>query len=132
MQCLHKPSATACFHSLSSAKVPSAPNEQPESRQLVLYRKQSTEVASTSSNKPKPYSPFQVDTSNKAEFALARIDDLVNFARKVSTSTILIRIGPFRCNDFSANNCKKCVTSRCILAATARMLDYQSVAATCL
>jgi len=33
----------------------------------------------------KPYSPFQVDPkTSKAEFALARVDDLVNWARKSS------------------------------------------------
>ena len=32
----------------------------------------------------KPYSPFQVDLkTSKAEYALARVDDLVNWARKV-------------------------------------------------
>lgn len=33
----------------------------------------------------KPYSPFQIDPkNNKAEYALARVDDLVNWARKSS------------------------------------------------
>lgn len=57
-----------------------------ESLQLVPTRKQSTEPAQKTDGelKPRPYSPFQVSTSNKAEFALARVDDLVNWARKVS------------------------------------------------
>lgn len=32
----------------------------------------------------KKYSPFQVPTSNVAEFALARLDDLLNWGRKSS------------------------------------------------
>lgn len=61
-----------------------------ESLQLVPVRKQSTEPApqqSDAETKPRPYSPFQVSTSNKAEFALARVDDLVNWARKVNMLT---------------------------------------------
>ncbi|XP_074645181.1 NADH-quinone oxidoreductase subunit B-like [Tubulanus polymorphus] len=45
---------------------------------LVPYREKSTEVA-----KKRPYSPFQ-NTSNVAEYALARADDLLNWARKSS------------------------------------------------
>ena len=33
--------------------------------------------------KYKPYSPFRVTPSNKAEYVIARMDDLVNWARKV-------------------------------------------------
>lgn len=32
----------------------------------------------------RPYSPFQVSRSNLAEFALARLDDLLNWGRKCS------------------------------------------------
>jgi len=32
----------------------------------------------------KPYSPFQINPANKAEFAMARLDDIVNWARKSS------------------------------------------------
>jgi hypothetical protein len=34
--------------------------------------------------KPYKFSPFDVSPSNKVDFALARIDDLLNFARRVS------------------------------------------------
>lgn len=33
---------------------------------------------------PRPYSPFQVSRSNLAEYALARLDDLLNWGRKGS------------------------------------------------
>ena len=48
---------------------------------LVPVREQSTEAAKDVV-KSKPYSPFQA-TNNKAEYALARVDDLLNWARKV-------------------------------------------------
>ncbi|XP_059165484.1 NADH-quinone oxidoreductase subunit B 2-like [Physella acuta] len=50
------------------------------STSLVTYRHKSTEVAPAK----KPYSPFQVPISNKAEFVLARVDDLLNWGRKSS------------------------------------------------
>jgi len=50
---------------------------------FVPVRVQSTETAGQVM-KRKPYSPFQVDTSNKADYALARVDDLLNWARKSS------------------------------------------------
>ena len=34
--------------------------------------------------KKRPYSPFQVSTSNVAEYAVARLDDLLNWGRKVN------------------------------------------------
>ncbi|XP_076443443.1 NADH-quinone oxidoreductase subunit B-like [Babylonia areolata] len=52
-----------------------------DSHSLVPVREKSTE-ASASVVKRKPYSPFQ--TNNKAEYALARVDDLLNWARKSS------------------------------------------------
>ena len=33
--------------------------------------------------KYKPYSPFRVSPSNKVEYVIARVDDFVNWARKV-------------------------------------------------
>ncbi len=33
--------------------------------------------------KPFKFSPFQVSPSNKVDYALARLDDLLNFARRV-------------------------------------------------
>ena len=48
---------------------------------VVPVREQSTETA-TDVVKRKPYSPFQAP-NNKAEYALARVDDLLNWARKV-------------------------------------------------
>lgn len=52
------------------------------STSLVTYRHKSTEVAPAPAKKP--YSPFQVPISNKAEFVLARVDDLLNWGRKVT------------------------------------------------
>lgn len=46
---------------------------------LVPYREKSSE---SSVKKFGPYSPFQIEPSNKAEFTLARFDDLVNWGRK--------------------------------------------------
>lgn len=48
---------------------------------LVPYREAATESGIV---KRKPYSPFQPKLDNVADFALARIDDLVNWARKVT------------------------------------------------
>ena len=51
---------------------------------LVPYREQSTlQEAEKEANliPRKPYSPFQPTT--KTDFALARVDDLINWARKV-------------------------------------------------
>ena len=39
--------------------------------------------------KYKPYSPFQ-NTTSKGEYAVARLDDLVNWGRKVCTTPFLI------------------------------------------
>ena len=36
--------------------------------------------------KPFKFSPFQVSPSNKVDYALARVDDLLNFARRVNIS----------------------------------------------
>jgi len=49
---------------------------------LVPYRGNATD--SKTPVKRQPYSPFQPKLSNTADFALARIDDLVNWARKSS------------------------------------------------
>jgi hypothetical protein len=53
---------------------------------LVPYRQQSTksQTSVTKKNSPYRYSPFQ-DTSGTAEYAVARVDDLLNWARKAST-----------------------------------------------
>jgi len=55
--------------------------EDKKTLSLVPYRAQSTE--SSEVVKRKPYSPFQ-DNPTKVDFALARADDLVNWARKSS------------------------------------------------
>ncbi|KAL5005506.1 hypothetical protein ScPMuIL_018962 [Solemya velum] len=47
---------------------------------LIPYREQSSSQVVA---KRKPYSPFQ-STNNKAEYALARVDDLLNWCRKSS------------------------------------------------
>ena len=52
-------------------------------RGLVPVRAQSTEAASDVVPAKKTYSPFQ-GTSNKMEYAVARADDLLNWARKGS------------------------------------------------
>merc|ERR1712012_883032 len=53
---------------------------------LVPYRQQSTAPEPAGDVMPrKPYSPFQVNPKdNKMEFAIARMDDVVNWARKGS------------------------------------------------
>ena len=43
------------------------------------YREKSSEAVVPRA----PYSPFQPGTSNKMDYALARLDDLVNWGRKV-------------------------------------------------
>lgn len=48
---------------------------------LVPYRQKGTDTNVVPRG---PYSPFQVDTSNKLDYALARVDDLVNWGRKGS------------------------------------------------
>jgi len=53
-----------------------------ESTALVPYRAKSTEVAPAPPKKP--YSPFQGPFDSKAEYALARVDDLLAWGRKSS------------------------------------------------
>merc|ERR1711963_895990 len=71
---------------LASVTVPSRgaftqQKDKDNSFSLVPVREQSTEAA-TDVIKRKPYSPFQ--TNNNAEYALARVDDLLNWGRKNS------------------------------------------------
>ena len=47
---------------------------------LVPYRQQSTQ---TDVVPRKKYSPFDSQAGNKVEYAMARLDDLVNWGRKV-------------------------------------------------
>ncbi|KAK6179147.1 hypothetical protein SNE40_011568 [Patella caerulea] len=54
--------------------------EAQQNLSLVPHREQST---SQSAVKVKPYSPFQ-NPSNKLDYALARVDDLINWGRKSS------------------------------------------------
>jgi hypothetical protein len=42
-------------------------------------------------DKYKPYSPFQ-ETRSKAEYAVARLDDLVNWGRKVPKMSLRVVI----------------------------------------
>jgi hypothetical protein len=69
-------SGNGFLHSLSST----------DSFLTVSARHNSTEapVGESAVTKRKPYSPFQVKPSNTADYALARVDDLVNWARKSS------------------------------------------------
>lgn len=71
---------STCFNNLTSNNAALGCSKLKVVTPLVSY---STEVAQSSSDKPAPYSPFQ-SPSNKAEYALARVDDLVNWARKSS------------------------------------------------
>lgn len=55
--------------------------------QQIQKRNQTTQPAQTEPDSvptQRPYSPFQVSTDNLAEFALARLDDLLNWGRKCS------------------------------------------------
>lgn len=70
---------------LASVTVPSRvaftqQKEKDNCLSLVPVREQSTEAGEVV--KRKPYSPFQ--TNNNADYALARVDDLLNWARKSS------------------------------------------------
>lgn len=80
------PVRTSCFVKKDEA-IPSS-----QSKSLVLYRAQSTEVAPDREESKevapapakKPYSPFQGPYLNKTDYALARMDDLLNWGRKSS------------------------------------------------
>ena len=53
------------------------------------------EVATTEEGAVKPYqfSPFQMKfKDNKADYALARVDDLLNFARRVNMKNFFITL----------------------------------------
>lgn len=82
--CFRRSHPALCFHSLSTPTT--AQENSAEVTQLVPYRKKSTDAQPTV-EKSERYSPFQ-STSNKADFALARVDDLVNWARKVCAALI--------------------------------------------
>lgn len=49
---------------------------------LVVATRDKSATANPAPVKYKPYSPFQ-NTSNAAEYAVARLDDLINWGRKV-------------------------------------------------
>ena len=49
---------------------------------VVVAARNKSATASPAPVKYKPYSPFQ-NTSNAAEYAVARLDDLLNWGRKV-------------------------------------------------
>lgn len=55
--------------------------------QNIQKRNQTTQPAQSEPDSvpaQRPYSPFQVSKGNLAEFALARLDDLLNWGRKCS------------------------------------------------
>lgn len=56
----------------------------------------------------KKYSPFQVSTSNKAEYAVARLDDLVNWSLKVCISGVLGRTR-FNINEQIYHSLQDCI-----------------------
>ena len=58
-----------------------SPCGQPAAAALQLQRRDATSEAVVP-QKHKPYSPFQ-NLNNKAEYAVARLDDLLNWGRKV-------------------------------------------------
>lgn len=71
---------------------------------VVPVREKSSEPAQEVV-KRKPYSPFQ-NTSNKVEFAVARADDLLNWARKASMILYEVDLQRFICGiyfSFSSN-----------------------------
>ena len=82
--CLRRVVPTVTYHSVSTPTNSNTVADQvTEPTQLVPYRSQSTGTQKAGSpEKAEPYSPFQTP-SNKAEYALARADDLINWARKV-------------------------------------------------
>ena len=49
---------------------------------VIVTTRNKSATASPAPVKYKPYSPFQ-NTSNAAEYAVARLDDLLNWGRKV-------------------------------------------------
>lgn len=89
--CLHRLTPSLGHHGLSSPAPSAHHDQQQEVNQLIPYRNQSTEAAQPVPSKPPPgnpaaYSPFNRSPNNKAEYALARVDDLMNWVRKVGTS----------------------------------------------
>jgi hypothetical protein len=75
-------SANRCLHSFNSRDKTDATS----AGNLVPVRTNATSAPTGESAvaKRKPYSPFQPKLSNTADYALARIDDLINWARKSS------------------------------------------------
>lgn len=75
-------SGNRCYHSLNSIDK----NDATSAGSLIPVRQNASNAPTAESAvaKRKPYSPFQPKLSNTADYALARIDDLVNWARKSS------------------------------------------------
>ncbi|GBO14309.1 hypothetical protein AVEN_207894-1, partial [Araneus ventricosus] len=57
------------------------------SRSAVKAKSTASQTAENAPVVRKPYSPFQ-NTGSKMEYALARVDDLLNWARKVCKAKI--------------------------------------------
>jgi len=71
-------SGNRCFHAFNSIDTKCTTSVH----SLVPIRRSTTDESAVA--KRKPYSPFQPKISNTADYALARVDDLVNWARKSS------------------------------------------------
>jgi NADH dehydrogenase (ubiquinone) Fe-S protein 7 len=83
---MFSPSLSASVRLRSGLLGPVIVNNCPVSAGVISIRRNASKSQGETapSTKRKPYSPFQPKLSNTGEYAMARIDDLVNWARKSS------------------------------------------------